>query len=103
LIEPPEVGGGRHGYGQSGVSADVVVERTVIRLRSMVAKKDLDMAVRLREKEMNSATLVGVRPVVIPVASTYWNIWCNTNGCRSGNHIIHHSQSEENDTHWNNS
>jgi hypothetical protein len=43
LIEPPEVGGGRHGYGQSGVSADVVGESTAIsRLRKMVRLRERD-------------------------------------------------------------
>jgi hypothetical protein len=45
-VAPPEVGGGRHGYGQSGVSADVAVLllSTAIRQRRTVGRKALDMA-----------------------------------------------------------
>ena len=45
MMAPPEDGGGRHGYGQSGVSADaVLLTSTVIRPRRTVARKGLDMA-----------------------------------------------------------
>ena len=45
-MAPPEDGGGRHGYGQSGgVSADaVLLMSTVIWPRRTVARKGLDMA-----------------------------------------------------------
>lgn len=49
-MAPPAGGGGRHGYGQSGVSADaVLLSSTVIRpMRTGTSWKRLDMAVPVR-------------------------------------------------------
>jgi len=51
-MAPPADGGGRHGYGQSGVSADAVLLKlisTVIvrQMRTGTSWKRLDMAVRM--------------------------------------------------------
>ena len=55
MVAPPADGGGRHGYGQSGVSADAVllISRTTVIVRQMrtgASWKRLDMAVRMRER-----------------------------------------------------
>ena len=44
MMMPPEVGEGRHGYGQTGVSDTVVVASTVITARRTVIREDLDMS-----------------------------------------------------------
>lgn len=44
MMTPPEVGGGRHGYGQSaGVSATAMVASMVITATKTVITKDLGM------------------------------------------------------------
>lgn len=51
MMIPPEVGGGRHGYGQSGVSAndDVAAASAVIRAKRTVAgRPEVDMASSVR-------------------------------------------------------
>lgn len=51
MMIPPEVGGGRHGYGQSGVSAndDVAAASAVIREKRTVAgRPEVDMASSVR-------------------------------------------------------
>jgi hypothetical protein len=52
-MAPPADGGGRHGYGQSGVSADAVLLISTVIVRQMRTGgswKRLDMAVRMRER-----------------------------------------------------
>lgn len=68
MMAPAADGGGRHGYGQSGVSADAVpLISTVIRqVRMGGSWKRLDMAVHKegeskRPSEVVAARVIGVR------------------------------------------